>query len=139
MDDPADDPALLAVYLSSRDVPCPQCGYNLRQLTGVNCPECGEALALRVQSADPKQAAPIAGLIALSAGAGLNVLLLAYAIIVVNFRAMPLREIVKFIGVNGVGALVLGSCTFVWVRSWRRIRRLPAHNRWAWVAGCAIL
>ena len=27
--------------LSEHDVPCPQCGYNLRELTRDTCPECG--------------------------------------------------------------------------------------------------
>lgn len=32
----------LLEYLAERDVPCPGCGYNLRNLTGALCPECGK-------------------------------------------------------------------------------------------------
>src|SRR4051812_17017234 len=41
MPDPAEprDPAL-EIYLASRDIPCPKCGYNLRGLTSSTCPEC---------------------------------------------------------------------------------------------------
>jgi hypothetical protein len=40
-----DDPArqtdeLLREYLRDRDVPCPSCGYNLRNLMTTVCPEC---------------------------------------------------------------------------------------------------
>lgn len=38
----------LATYLANRDVPCPSCGYNLRNLAASNCPECGEPLELRL-------------------------------------------------------------------------------------------
>ena len=31
-----------------RDRPCPVCGYNLRQLTGNVCPECGQPFKLQV-------------------------------------------------------------------------------------------
>lgn len=40
-------------WLNQRDVPCPQCGYNLRMLSVPRCPECGSAFRwqqlLRVQ------------------------------------------------------------------------------------------
>lgn len=37
-------------YLAQHDAPCPACGYNLRQLTQTNCPECGLVLKLSVGS-----------------------------------------------------------------------------------------
>src|SRR4051812_44145979 len=97
MDDPsrpssfADDAAvahgdrkLLLQFLAGRDVECPQCRYNLRDLQSDLCPECGERIALRVQLVEPRQAAPIVGLIGLSAGVGFNALLILYAFL---FRA----------------------------------------------------
>jgi hypothetical protein len=36
----------LRVYLAGRDVACPGCRYNLRDLTGRRCPECGLTLDL---------------------------------------------------------------------------------------------
>lgn len=37
----------LAAYLADRDVPCPRCGYSLRDLRGSVCPECGRALVMQ--------------------------------------------------------------------------------------------
>ncbi|MCH8805304.1 MAG: hypothetical protein IH986_04375 [Planctomycetes bacterium] len=44
---------LLVEMLRRRDVPCPVCRYNLRNLTSSVCPECGHRLTLRVGSVDP--------------------------------------------------------------------------------------
>jgi hypothetical protein len=33
-------------YLASRDVPCPDCAYNLRDLVFPRCPECGLQITL---------------------------------------------------------------------------------------------
>jgi hypothetical protein len=44
---PADEIRLLD-FLKGRDAPCPLCGYNLRDLTRPECPECRQALVLSV-------------------------------------------------------------------------------------------
>ena len=50
----AADPAeLLRQFVQGRDVPCPACGYNLRNTSSVRCPECGAELHLQVGS--PRQ------------------------------------------------------------------------------------
>ena len=43
--------------LAGRDVPCPKCGYNLRDLERAECPECGWDLRL----AGPLKIAPRSG------------------------------------------------------------------------------
>jgi hypothetical protein len=45
---PDDHAALLRAFLTDRDVPCPSCGYNLRNTPGERCGECGAALVLAV-------------------------------------------------------------------------------------------
>jgi hypothetical protein len=45
---PVDEVAHLLAYVRERDVPCPLCGYNLRDLTGPRCPECRHDLVLAV-------------------------------------------------------------------------------------------
>jgi predicted RNA-binding Zn-ribbon protein involved in translation (DUF1610 family) len=135
----ADDTELLRAYLTGREVPCPQCGYNLRDLTGNRCPECGEELTLRLQLSEPKQAAALAGLIALSAGAGMNALLLGYAFIINVFYKMNGFGLDRFIVINSVGLLALGSLIASWLRYWRYIRRLGVIRRWVLVAACAAL
>jgi hypothetical protein len=123
-----------------RDVPCPSCGYNLRNLTGEVCPECGEALALRVNVLEPRQAASLAGLVILSAGAGLNALLLIYLIIEsVQQRGSPGIWWNSFVGVNLAGLLVLGASVAIWLKFWMRIRRLDVRRRWLLVLACALL
>jgi hypothetical protein len=43
-----DNALLLRDFLQENDAPCPVCGYNLRQLTGNVCPECGQPFKLQV-------------------------------------------------------------------------------------------
>lgn len=46
-DSPPPGPAdALEVYLAARDVPCPHCHYNLRDLSTNRCPECGFELTI---------------------------------------------------------------------------------------------
>jgi hypothetical protein len=42
----------LLSFLQTHSAPCPRCGYELRNLTTPICPECGEALVLKVGSPD---------------------------------------------------------------------------------------
>lgn len=47
------DSELLRSFLHARDADCPRCGYNLRNLIEPRCPECGEALTLKVSAQRP--------------------------------------------------------------------------------------
>ena len=38
----------VVAFVRGRSVPCPRCGYELRDLERAQCPECGEPLILRV-------------------------------------------------------------------------------------------
>ena len=135
----SDDAAMLKQYLGSRDVPCPHCNYNLRNLTSNVCPECGEEVTLRVQSLEPRQAAPIAGLVLLSAGAGLNGLLLIYWLTMVLYYDRSSGGWGSFFKVNAVGFVALGSCVAIWLKFWRKIRRLATLQRWLAVIICALV
>jgi hypothetical protein len=48
---PANETRLLLDFVRERDIDCPRCGYNLRNLTRPICPECGNELHLKVGSA----------------------------------------------------------------------------------------
>ena len=48
-----DDERLLE-FVRGRDVACPRCGYNLRDLAEARCPECAERLELRVGVTTPR-------------------------------------------------------------------------------------
>jgi predicted RNA-binding Zn-ribbon protein involved in translation (DUF1610 family) len=134
----ADSTPLLHLYLKDRDVPCPSCGYNLRDLATVNCPECGEHLVLRVNVAEPRQAAAIAGLITLMLGAGMNGMLLLYAAAMIVWNSMPGMWLNRFVLVNAGGFVVLGTAVFLWVKFWSHIRRIEAYRRWLLVFACAL-
>ncbi len=52
--EPSESVDLLLEFLRERDVPCPVCGYNLRNLTRPQCPECRKELALAVGLKKPR-------------------------------------------------------------------------------------
>ena len=39
-------PVSLPALHHDRDIPCPNCRYNLRNLTSANCPECGQEITI---------------------------------------------------------------------------------------------
>jgi hypothetical protein len=127
---------MLREFLAGRDVPCPGCTYNLRDLTGDRCPECGQELVLGVRLAEPKLAAMLTGLIGLSAGAGLNGLLVIYYFVVTAFRQGQYGGYGTFLWVNTTSLLVMALALAAWLRYWRRIRMAPPYRRWLLAAGC---
>ena len=79
MEQPADgktEEQLLLEYLSSRDVACPRCAYNLRALTSPRCPECGEELKLKIATTEPYLKAWITLAASIAALAGVGILFL---------------------------------------------------------------
>jgi hypothetical protein len=68
------DEQWLVEFVADRDVACPACGYNLRQLTSARCPECGLNLRLTLRPADPVARAWITLTTLLCAAAGVGVL-----------------------------------------------------------------
>jgi hypothetical protein len=95
-------------------------------------------LVLHVGLAEPRQAALIAGLIALAAGAGLNGLLLGYFII--RQRLMDDISIgASFFVLNAAGLVVQGAALVLWLRFWRAIRRRSRSAKAMFVTGCWLL
>lgn len=74
---PTSDDELLKQFLANRDAPCPNCGYNLRNLQKATCPECGHAIRLNVGLVDPKPFNFILGLFSLFVAIGFYLLLLS--------------------------------------------------------------
>lgn len=66
---------LLIQFLLGADVPCPRCGYNLRDLQGNRCPECGDELRLQVGLVEPRYGPYLAALSGACLGLGAGVLL----------------------------------------------------------------
>jgi hypothetical protein len=129
-------PHPLHAFLAGRDVSCPACGYNLRDLAGDRCPECGEALVLQVGVAEPRQAAAITGLIGLAAGAGMSALLLAYLLVQVAVYGRYFSSMDRFFAINFFGLVVEGTALALWLRYWRAVRRLSPNARWGLAAAC---
>jgi hypothetical protein len=70
----ADKTEMLLEFLRDHDTPCPVCGYNVRALTTPRCPECGQTLELKVGAKEPRIAAYIVLVTALSLAAGCGLL-----------------------------------------------------------------
>jgi hypothetical protein len=68
------DEQWLVEFVAEREVACPACGYNLRQLTSARCPECGLNLRLTLRPADPVARAWITLTSLLCGAAGVGVL-----------------------------------------------------------------
>ena len=107
---------LLQAWLSSRDVPCPVCGYNLRSIEAARCSECGAKLDLRVGSTDLKIGLWLVGVLALTLPLGFIGLLALFALPMVLSGAG-----------RGMGSSILAITTVMSVGYvvllWRLIRR----------------
>ncbi len=129
-----DDEQLVQAYVRDRSVRCPSCDYDLRDLTGSACPECGQGLSLRVALARPNWAAFICGLIGLSMSLGFSSLLLLFAAVIMVVEgpasAMPGTFPALF-----VGLIVSGALLAVWLARSRTLRRQSGGRRW-FLAGC---
>lgn len=135
---PVVEKGLLRQFLDGHDVGCPGCGYNLRDLPGERCPECGQDIVLDLQLAEPRQAALLTGLIGLSAGVGLNGLLVVYYLIIlllVRFGSPDNR----FLWTILIGLAVHGVALWAWLHFWRHVRQMRAGRRWSLSVACCIL
>ena len=129
---------LLERFLSERDVDCPACGYNLRQLKSDRCPECGDPLELSLRLVEQRQFSLIAGLVGLSAGFGLGFLLLIYWVIVAVIIEGEMDPD-EFVWVNLAVCVVHGAAVVLWIRHWHAIRRMSGNARAVLVAVCLLL
>ena len=85
MGDPATVEGHLVSWLSERDVKCPVCEYNLRNLAEGRCPECNAALELAVASPNLNMAPWFVAVMSMALGAGfdgvVSILIIATALI----------------------------------------------------------
>ncbi len=108
---------LLHAWLSSRDVPCPVCGYSLRSIESATCPECGAQLDVRVGSTDLRIGLWLVGVISLTLALGFVGLLTILVVVPVLVAGLGLAiglPIVAIITVMTVGYMLA---------LWRLIRR----------------
>jgi hypothetical protein len=124
-----DNPEWLLQFLADQDVPCPGCGYNLRGLTTPTCPECAQALTLRVGLTEPRLGM-FSGLLGAAAGLGFHGLLLLYMVVMivrVGFRGAP--PLGLFLVHNVASALVMGLATWLWCARRAAFRRGSSSAR----------
>ncbi len=110
MNEGPSDSDLRIHYLATRDIPCPNCGYILRGLTGGYCPECNQRLELAIQLADPHAGSLTVALVALSAGAGAGLLILVI-VLLLSFVYQSWIE-AGYYWISGLGFVVEGTAVF---------------------------
>lgn len=118
---------MLCAFLANRDAPCPACGYNLRDLQGQTCPECGLALALRVNLQEPALGSFVAGLVGICTTLGFHAIVLVWAGVAALGRyGPPWRDLIPLF----VGLVVSTPLLWLWITQRRRVLKLSAAWRW---------
>ena len=97
---------LLQTFLAGNDVPCPMCAYNLRGLTEVRCPECGEPLSISVRPASYRYGALITALVIPAMGLGFSLFILIWALATRNM-GFDAAVIVLLLGSVTEAAIIL--------------------------------
>ena len=119
---------LLIEYLKECREQCPSCRYDLHNLTSPRCPECGEALILRVGLEQPRLGALITGVIGLASGLGFSGLALGWGLwMMMTNRFGPRWEELTILFTECVVTLTL---ILLWLRAGRRVRRMSPPARW---------
>lgn len=131
--------ASAAAFLQGRSVPCPNCGYDLRDSVGDRCPECG--LPLRLQLVPSASALPalIVGTVVISAALGFSLLLWIVMIIAYFVEVANGPTAYRVHTVLGGGVLIATVCLAGWVRSRLRLQRASPVGRWLLVVACLLI
>jgi hypothetical protein len=133
--DLVDEVAHLLAYLHGRDVPCPLCGYNLRDLTQARCPECRHELALSVGVMRPLFGWLIVAIVpSMFSGIAAGLLLIPMAIAMFIGGEQPPWPIVAaetFGWLSTIAALVLLHRRYVFLRQPLAVQRRWAVGAWA--------
>ena len=124
----SDDAAALIAFVSARDVECPSCGYNLRGLKGVVCPECRQKLHLTV-GARPRTGLLIAAL-APSMFSGIAGCFVTFGLIMQTLNGFPPSFPPIILASFGLLSGLFG--VVVTIRH-RRFQDMPPVNQRRWV------
>ena len=131
------DPLLLQ-FLAERDARCPDCHYNLRDLTHDRCPECGQVLRLELAMARPRMGWFIVGVLGLTVPFAIY---LFTALVMLNqFRQyglhdMPIDCIAYIVLAIPLSALLI----WIWIRSRLQFAGADLPVRWGGAASCWLL
>ena len=130
-----DDVARLLEFLHGRDAPCPLCGYNLRDLTRPECPECHHELLLTVGITRPNFLWFLLAVIPCAfAGIAASLLLIPMTLQTVmggGFPPPPLFALDALGWLSAAGGLVLVRHRFAFLRQSPKRQRILATAVWA--------
>jgi len=132
--------ALLAAFLRERAGYCPRCKYNLRNLMGNQCPECGTQIVLDLHARHKLDRTWVIGVVLLAGHAGFWLINLVFLTLSDMFYAM-------FIGRSAfqqdweyqLTALVSAICTSLLLLVWLFTHRLIALLATSWRVGLILL
>ena len=130
-----EDSDFLRQFLAGRDVPCPMCKYNLRDLVGNRCPECGRSITLAVKAAEFNLATFTAGVVILAAGAGFFVVAFLCPLLCDNGVPVP-RDVFWLVSVV---LAINAAAIHVWIRSWRLLSTGPLRRRLFALCSCVLV
>lgn len=121
---------LLHAYLQEHDAPCPLCGYNLRGVTLLSCPECDAPIELCVGSSQLQLGAWLFAMLSFAMALGFD-LVIAMLIVVPIIMTRGEDGAILFLGAALV-TLGLGSAGMLWVliakkRVWLG---MPRRRQW---------
>ncbi|MCC6320675.1 MAG: hypothetical protein IT438_04470 [Phycisphaerales bacterium] len=127
----------LVRYLSTRDVSCPACGYNLRGLTADKCPECNQHLELRVALSEPRLGPYLAAMLGLLAGGGAAFVVVVGAVCISMVQGWPRPDMTWTVfGLPSVMSVVLLVLAAWLLRSRPWFRGLSRAGRGWTIGGC---
>ena len=130
-----DEAAHLLAFLRDRDVPCPACGYSLRDLTEPRCPECRHAVTLTVGMIEPRIGwliVTVAPGIFSGIAAGILTLVALYAILVAGAAPPPglVIVLILFGAVSGGLSIALIIDRATLLRAPQRVQMIWAAIAW---------
>jgi len=135
------------LHLQGHDVACPRCGYNLRGMKRLRCPECGREFSwqdMRAPEARISWRTAAVDLFGLFATVGVNMLLVgvtAAAVIVFAKGSWFTDELWRMgrdsVSMSGLLLLVLGLSVVAWGAAWQlsSVASWKAQNviaAWCW-------
>ena len=130
---------MLQDYLSKFSEPCPSCEYDLHNLKGNRCPECGQELLVRVGLAAPNLVAFVVGLVGLASAVGFSGFLLVYIVYVLLIAGRGTSIGIDEVIVLGAEFFCSGTLVVIWSRANRWVRRRSRRTRWTLALACWIL
>ena len=131
------DDRLLRVYLRDRHEQCPRCNYDLCNLTGDRCPECGDQFCLSVRLVEPKLAAFITGLVGLACSLGFSGLFILFGVLMSLYFNdwLPFNVWAYLLTSLIISGLLLG----LWISQASWVRSCQTRNRWLLACLCWLL